>query len=199
MPICRTGDDKGMRLWGRARVVLCGALFFLGAMSVNSVFARDDGFVAFRKVTSKHFEILLHESASTVVLSGQLKISATDSFLADSRGPELQDRVDMLFGRVCEILDMPLYSYTGTIKVCKDEEQLKSVYRLLFDQEIAAVQSFYVHDTNTVYICASSFVNAVVCHEFAHAIMSHYFVVLPPTKIQEILSGYVEFQLRKTG
>jgi hypothetical protein len=37
----------------------------------------------------------------------------------------------------------------------------------------------------------------VLGHEIAHAIMSHYFVVLPSEKIQEVLAGFVEYQLRK--
>lgn len=31
-----------------------------------------------------------------------------------------------------------------------------------------------------------------------HALMSHYFVVQPSVKIQEVLAGYVEYQLRKS-
>jgi len=35
-------------------------------------------------------------------------------------------------------------------------------------------------------------------HEIAHAVISHYFIVPPPAKIQEVLAGYVEYDLRKS-
>jgi hypothetical protein len=31
----------------------------------------------------------------------------------------------------------------------------------------------------------------------AHALISNYFVVAPPPKVQEILAGYVEYSVRK--
>ncbi len=36
-------------------------------------------------------------------------------------------------------------------------------------------------------------------HEMGHVIISHYFVVPPSYRIQEVLTGYVEFQLRKSN
>ena len=38
----------------------------------------------------------------------------------------------------------------------------------------------------------------VLGHEIGHAVISHYFVVLPSVKVQEVLAVYVEYQLRKT-
>jgi len=36
-------------------------------------------------------------------------------------------------------------------------------------------------------------------HEIGHAVISNYFVVQPPIRIQEVLAGYVEYQLRKAA
>jgi hypothetical protein len=57
--------------------------------------------------------------------------------------------------------------------------------------------SFYVYDLNTIYVSAGSFKREVLGHEIAHAVISHYFVVQPPMKAQEVLAGYVEYQLRE--
>jgi hypothetical protein len=132
------------------------------------------------------------------VLDGQLAVSRR-RYHRRHFSRALPDRVDTLFTRVCDILDMRLYSYTGTIKVCKDEKQLGSVYSSLFGRDIPLGKSFYAHDLNTIYITEESFIRGIIGHEFAHAVMNHYFVVLPPEKIQELLSGYVEFQLRSGG
>ena len=51
---------------------------------------------------------------------------------------------------------------------------------------------------NTIYASAENFKIGVIGHEIAHAVISHYFVVQPSVKIQEVLAGYVEYQLRKT-
>ncbi len=163
------------------------------------VSAADDGFSAGRTLRSKHFAIELGAGVSETVLDGQLAVSPGDAIIAGTSGRALPDRVDTLFTRVCDILDMRLYSYTGTIKVCKDEKQLGSVYSSLFGRDIPLGKSFYAHDLNTIYITEESFIRGIIGHEFAHAVMNHYFVVLPPEKIQELLSGYVEFQLRSGG
>jgi hypothetical protein len=57
--------------------------------------------------------------------------------------------------------------------------------------------SFFVNDLNTIYIAADHFDVGVLGHEIAHTVQSHYFVVAAPTKVQEVLAGYVEYQLRK--
>jgi hypothetical protein len=92
---------------------------------------------------------------------------------------------------------MQLYSLQGKIKICKDFAQLSTIYCNFFNKELGAT-SFYVSDLNTIYTSAENFKREIIGHEIVHAIISHYFVVLPSVKIQEVLAGYVEYQLRKT-
>ena len=58
-------------------------------------------------------------------------------------------------------------------------------------------RSYYLHETNTVYISYKDLTLGMLGHEIAHAIISNYFVVLPSAEVQEILSGYVEYSLKK--
>ena len=106
--------------------------------------------------------------------------------------------LDVLFTQVCDTLDMQLYSFQGKIKICLDRERLSQIYDDLFRKELQA-SSFYIYSLNTIYISADSFKREILGHEMAHAIISHYFVVQPSVKIQEVLAGYVEYQLRRTG
>jgi hypothetical protein len=76
---------------------------------------------------------------------------------------------------------------------------LAGIYRRLFDRDLGEVKSFYVYELNTIYTSAENFRRGIIGHEIGHAIMSHYFVVQPPVKIQEVLAGYVEYQLRKSA
>jgi hypothetical protein len=50
---------------------------------------------------------------------------------------------------------------------------------------------------NTIYLSFNEMTLGIISHEMAHAIISNYFVTPPSPKIQEILSGYVEYSIRK--
>jgi hypothetical protein len=50
-----------------------------------------------------------------------------------------------------------------------------------------------------VYISYPEMTIGMLGHKIAHAIISHYFVVPPPAKIQEVLAGYVEYSIRKSA
>jgi len=113
---------------------------------------------------------------------------------------ELADMLDTLFAQVCTILDMQLYSFKGIIKICRDSSQLNYIYHQIFnDDPRNMTRSFYAFINNTIYTSPENFILGVIGHEMGHAIISHYFVILPLVKIQELLAAYVEYQLRSTG
>lgn len=178
-------------------------VFFILLLSFGFVFAATDDFEATNKLESEHFSLYYAQPLQLSDFAYQLNIGASDKILAGRSikprpsGGELPDMLDTLFLEVCNILDMQLYSFHGTIKVCNSQEQLKEIYNKLFHKNLGNRLSFYVYDNNTIYISAGNFKREVLGHEIAHAVISHYFVVLPSVKIQEVLSSYVEFQLRK--
>jgi len=168
-------------------------------------FAAEDDFGSAKRAESKHFIIYYSPQVDLSYLALQLNVSASDNLLAgkstrkgevSDMSTSLADMLDTLFTQVCDILDMQLYSFQGEIKVCRDERQIKEIYYNLFRKDLDA-RSFYVTSLNTIYIAADSFKREILGHEMAHAIISHYFVVLPSVKIQELLATYTEYQLRK--
>jgi hypothetical protein len=60
-----------------------------------------------------------------------------------------------------------------------------------------AAPSFYFHEEKTIYISTEDLDLGMLAHEIAHAIISHYFVVPPSERVQEVLSGYVDFHFKK--
>jgi len=179
--------------------------FILFAFAINISYSYDDNFGSAKKIESEHFAVYYAPELELAALSRQLNIGVADELLVGKTTSEensssigFVDMVDTLFSRVCDVLDMQLYSYKGDIKVCKNFDQLKAIYKTLFDRELTK-QSFYVNDLNTIYISEEFFKPEILGHEIAHAVISHYFVVLPSVKIQEVLSTYVEYQLRKTA
>ncbi|MFH1441008.1 MAG: hypothetical protein ABIH18_03070 [Candidatus Omnitrophota bacterium] len=176
---------------------------FLAFISLNShiCFAREDNFAAAKKLESIHFTVFYAPELEAQQLAKQLNISMEEKFITGHKFSEenLAQKLDILFEQICNILDMRLLSYKGNIKICRDEQKLIEIYRNLFDKDLGGMRSFYVDSFNTIYISADSFCKEILGHEIAHAVISHYFVVLPSVKIQEVLAGYVEYQLRKTA
>lgn len=176
-------------------------LFFL---NVSAVWASDDDFSQARKIEGSYFIVYyaplldLSDLARTLDTGAADKISVGKSIKkVSSPEEELGDMMDVLFLQVSDILDMHIYSFRGTLKICRNREHLKTIYNNLFGKELKA-NSLYVAGINTIYVSPEYFNRAVLGHEIAHAIISRYFAVEPPERAAEVLAGYVEYQLRKT-
>lgn len=183
------------------RLLIIGVILF--SLNTGVSFALKDGFGSAKKIKGNHFIIYYAPQIEVSALIQQLNIGPSDKLLVGksineklSPETELADILDTLFMRACDILDMQLYSFQGNIEIYQDHAQLSAIYSNLFDKKLSE-PSFYVFDFNTVYTSAENFKREIVGHEIAHAIISRYFVVLPSVKIQEVLAGYVEYQLRR--
>ena len=181
-------------------VILCCFLLL-----TRAVFGLEADLTITQKIEGEHFTIFYDPALNTAELLRSLDIKAQDKILTGKIGGEgrsgegqLADSVDALFLRACDILDMHVYSLKGNIKVCLDHAQVEKIYYELFNSALPSFSSsFYVPELSTIYIAADSFKKEVLGHEMGHAIMSNYFVVQPSVKVQEVLAGYIEYQLRK--
>lgn len=187
------------------KIIIIAAVLLLAGRAVLSAVDIDDGFGSARTIKGDHFTIYYEPHLDIRELIQNLEIYLSDEILtgkairkSDSSERTLADMVDILFRRVCDILDMQLYSFHGNIKVCRDKEHVNSVYNTLFNRDLKSFHSFYTYDINTIYISAENFRREVLSHEIAHTVISYYFVVQPSMKVQEVLAGYIEYQLRKT-
>ncbi len=184
----------------RFRIII--VFLFVSCSNTALSYALDDGFASVGKIEGKYFTIFYASGVSILELNQQLDIDAYDRILAGvtaekafSAEAELAAGLDSLFNQTCDILDMRLYSFHGTIKVCRDYAQLNMIYRDFFNKSLGT-RSFYVYSLNTIYTSADNFKLGIVGHEIAHVIISHYFPVLPSVKVQEVLAMYVEYQLK---
>ncbi|RKY69928.1 MAG: hypothetical protein DRQ24_10120 [Candidatus Latescibacterota bacterium] len=108
----------------------------------------------------------------------------------------LADTLDALYLEVSDILEIHIYSYHGKIYFLPDRKNISSIVGKNFNNGLNS-EGFYWHQKNAIYISTPDLTLGMLGHEIAHAIISHYFVVPPSTKVQEILAGYVEYRLRK--
>ncbi len=107
---------------------------------------------------------------------------------------EVKRKFDVIFRKVKEILDMHPRGVKVKINIYLNKKQLDRVHHKLFKQKNRAI-SFYVYKTNTIYTSVQHISEGVLAHEMGHCIIDHYFVVLPPRKVQEILAVYVDSHL----
>ncbi len=184
-------------------LTLCVILTLVGS---GAAFARapEDGFVTARKMDARYFTVQLAAGVDELQLVQALDVGPEHKILTGQSISTLKvspnnlgDLLDAFFLWSCGVLDMQLYSYRGTVKVVPDEAALAEIYRRLYGMERKGEKAFYIYELNTVYVAAPNFTKEIVGHEVAHAIISNFFVVQPPTKVQEVLAGYIEYQLRK--
>ncbi|MDD5613927.1 MAG: hypothetical protein PHQ54_02505 [Candidatus Omnitrophica bacterium] len=122
--------------------------------------------------------------------------SSVKIFRGGSPKEVLAENIDAVFKEVSEILDMHLYSFHGDIKIFSTKDGLKKAFLDIANTELKS-DSFYHYEQNTIYISEQDLRVGILAHEIAHAIISRYFVVPPPAKVQEVLSGYVEYNINK--
>ena len=180
---------------------LSATLLALVVFPARSAYAYDDGFGSAKKLTTKHFSVYYAPELDPDQLCRELDVGTSISFaLNEPAGStnDLSGALDALFSWASKALDMNLYDLKGDIKICRDCKHLSEVYRNIFNAELGA-KSFYVAEFNAIYLCPESMKKEIVAHEISHMIIGHYFVVVPPAKVQEILCGYVEYEMRKAS
>ena len=107
---------------------------------------------------------------------------------------EICARLDKLYNRVQDVLDMHPKTPMIKIIIFRDSDALNAKYAEIFGTA-ADLKSFYIYKYNTIYVSESDMDDSVMIHEMAHAVMDHYFTVLPPESVAEILAAYVETHL----
>ena len=107
----------------------------------------------------------------------------------------ISDKLDAIFNKAEDILDMYPAKIHVAINIYKKQEDLDKVYDGFFNEQNKSV-SFYIYKTNTIYTIESQLNENILAHEMAHCIIDHYFVILPPRKIQEMLAVYVDVHLK---
>ncbi len=170
------------------------AVFFAFFLSATSVISAQE-----RRIDGTYFSIYYQTGLDPLEIARQLDFSSPHLLTGVySSNPEstLAKTVDALFLEVSDILDIHLYSFKGNLRIFRDFQALNAAFYGLYRQSLKT-SSFYVYDTNTIYIAADNLRVGILGHEMAHAIINHYFVVSPPVKVQEVLAGYVEYILNK--
>ena len=124
-------------------------------------------------------------------------LSDTDYRKGDSLDDQIAKTLDAIYLEVSDILDIHMYSFSIDLEILPGRDTLSEELVKYFNKRLD-MPSFYFYDRNKIYISYADMTLGMLSHEIAHAIVSHYFVVPPPVKVQEILAGYAEYSIRKS-
>lgn len=173
-------------------------------MTANSALAQIQ-FTSAQSIESQYFTIQIQSDVDPIRLLHSLDIGASNQILVNGRiiqkslpQDELAAALDDLYIRCSEILDMKTTPQKTQIKIFRTHEQLSALFYSQYGGKLPDTgSSYYSTHTNTIYISEEGFKLGIIGHEMGHVLINNYFVNTPPGKIQEVLAGYVEFQLRK--
>jgi len=107
---------------------------------------------------------------------------------------EVAEKVDKLWERVREILDMRRQTPKVTIHIYGSKGQLAEAYYRIYKKE-NHFRAWYIYEYNTIYISADDLSEGMLAHEMAHSIIDHYLQIRPPAASAEILARYVDTHL----
>jgi len=120
-------------------------------------------------------------------------------FASRPKGNDLLDavsrKVDALYERVQEILDMRGTIPKVTLRVYPDRSALARAYQAFTGNSNLRIRAWYIYERNTVYLNVEDVHEGMIAHEIAHAIIDHYLTVRPPRATAEILARYVDEHL----
>ncbi len=107
----------------------------------------------------------------------------------------ISNKVDLIFGRVREILEMYPDSIDFRIVLLPTEIEVQQQYQQIYAKKSDYI-AFFSPQTKSVYFALNKVNLQVFAHELSHVVINAYFLNSPPEKIHEVLAQYVEKQFR---
>lgn len=148
-------------------------------------------------IETAHFTVYVENGVDLDTVEGRLKDDF--SFFGRRTSQEtteqhIASRLDSIFTRARDILDMHPAMSKIRLKIFKDSESVDREYRTMTGDS-RRTKAFYVHDCGMIYTCEEEICDSVIAHETAHAVVDNYYKGIPPPRISEALTSYVDMQL----
>jgi hypothetical protein len=176
-------------------------LFFYGGHGRGICAETDDG-LAWKRVETKY--TIIHYLSEEDLTKFNRRINygpnhwGLKRLFSDSESNSLTEhirmKVDLIFERVQEILQMRKKMKKVNIHIYPDKNHLKQAFTQIY-RKPCRIRAWYRHRNNTVYLNVRDLHKGMLAHELAHAIVDHYLLVRPPRATAEILARYVDKNL----
>ena len=103
-------------------------------------------------------------------------------------------RMDFLMERVKQLLDIYPERLNLKVRIFKTYKELNDAH-YGFSGIRGDYKAFYVHNLRTIYVSEETISDSVMAHEMGHVVVDHYFKVVPPETISEMIAQYVNLHL----
>jgi hypothetical protein len=113
---------------------------------------------------------------------------------SDELPDTVKKKIDALYERVMDILDMRKRLKKVTINIYSDKRQLHAAYHRIYKTE-SPYRAWYIYENNTIYVNADDLTEGILAHEMAHSIIDHFLIIRPPGATAEILARHVDRHL----
>ena len=131
-------------------------------------------------------------------LNNQKAVRTLEQKADSSLAEIIAEKIDALFRRSQEILEMQGFTNKINVKIFKNRQQLSHAFYKLYKKECNA-RAWYTHERLTIFVQLDDIHEGILAHEFAHAIIDHYMIIPPPGKPAEILARYVDTHLHENN
>ena len=105
-------------------------------------------------------------------------------------------KVDALFERAQQILDMRKKMKKVNINIYPNKKQLREAFERIY-RKPCHIRAWYEYSYHTIFIRVDDVHEGMLAHEMAHGIIDHYLKVRPPSATAEILARYVDSHLKR--
>ena len=188
-----------MRLINIILVTICCFFIFIDSTYSQEYLEEEKGDI----FSTRFCTIFYEEGVDLEKLDRSINLGFSDFYSPRRYRPSMElsvkemltDKFDAIFNRVEDILDMYPSDIHVSINIYKTKDALDKAYEEIFNEPNKTI-SFYVYNTNTIYTTESVVNEGILAHEMAHCIIDHYFIILPPKRVQEMLAVYSDVHLK---
>ena len=152
-------------------------------------------------IETKHMTLVFNEIDDVELLNDAINYppESLASFFyvntdSENTQQELIQRVDLLFEKVQQILDMHKEMRKIRVRLFSNADQLDVAYSKIYHKK-NTMRGWYVHEFNTIFLNVRDVHEGVFAHELGHSIIDHFLSVRPPRATAEILAKYVDKHL----
>ena len=160
--------------------------------------------IAWQSIETKYTIIRYQSVEDLIKFNRRIKYNPKHSGLkrrflssgSDNLVDKMTAKVDVLFERVQQILDMRKRMDKVTVNVYHNRSQLHDAFKRIYKRS-CRIRAWYRYSNNTVYVNVRDLHDGMLAHELAHSIIDHYLLVRPPRATAEILARYVDSHLKR--
>ena len=190
-----------LKLRSYARVLLRGVILSCVLVLPDQASGELPDYSGYRVMDTAFTRIFFPENNALLRFNRNLKLGRVDQLInwgaLKSTDPShaVAAKVDALFRRVEDILDMRPEGMRTTLMIASDRQEFRRIYRKMYRSETELI-AFFSPARNVIVIDATEVTANVLAHEMAHAVIHAYYGnASTPGKVHEILAQYVDLHL----